>query len=116
MNEKMFDLSNKLNESLKNHPKVIELNKLEEELNNSYEVYLLSQKKDEALELYNKLKDVYPLEHIEVKNALVKLKAAKEELNNHPLVKSYLSIYNEVRDLYMEIDQILFSDFKGRGC
>lgn len=116
MNEKIFDLASKVNESLRNDPRVIRLNELEEELNNSYEVYSLSQKKDEALELYNKLKGVYPDEHIEVKNALKKLKEAKELLNNHPLVKSYLSIYNEVRDLYMEIDSILFSDFKGRHC
>ena len=116
MNEKIFDLATRLNESLKNEPKVKELNKLEEELNNSYEAYLLSQKKDEALELYNNLKSVYLDDHIEVKNALKKLKEAKENLSNHPLVKSYLSIYNEVRDLYMEVDAILFSDFKGRGC
>ena len=116
MNEKIFDLASRLNESLKNDPRVQELNKLEEELNNSYEVYLLSQKKDEALELYNNLKSVYPDDHPEVKNALKKLKDAKENLSNHPLVKSYLSIYNEVRDLYMEVDSILFSDFKGRSC
>ena len=116
MNEKIFDLSNKLNESLRNNPKVIELNRLEEELNNSYEVYLLSQKKDECLENYNNLNGLYSDGNLEVRNALLKLKEAKEKLNNHPLVKSYLSIYNEVKYLYMEIDNILFSDFKGRGC
>ena len=116
MNERIFDLSTRLNESLTNNPKVQELNKLEEELNNSYEVYLLSQKKDEALELYSKLKNVYPDDNIEVKEALKRLKEAKEKLNNHPLVKSYLSIYNEVKYLYMEVDNILFSEFKERGC
>ena len=116
MNEKIFDLSTRLNESLVNNPKVKELNRLEEELNNSYEVYLLSQKKDEALELYSKLKDVYPDDNIEVKVALNKLKEAKENLDNHPLVKSYLSIYNEVKYLYMEVDDILFSEFKGKHC
>lgn len=116
MTEKIFDLASQLNESLKNNPKVLQLNKLEEELNNSYEVYLLSQKKDESVELYNQLKSVYPDEHSEVKNALKQLKEAKENLSNHPLVKSYLSIYNEVRDLYMEVDSILFADFKGRKC
>lgn len=116
MNEKIYDLSSRLNESLLNDPRVKELNKLESELNNSYEVYLLSQKKDEALEMYTKLKDVYPDEHPEVKEALRKLVEAKKNLNEHPLVKSYLSIYNEVRDLYMEIDNILFSDFKEKHC
>lgn len=116
MNERIFDLSTRLNESLVNNPKVKELNKLEEELNNSYEVYLLSQKKDEALESYSKLKEIYPDDNAEVKAALIRLKEAKEALNNHPLVKSYLSIYNEVKYLYMEVDNILFSEFKERGC
>ena len=116
MNARIFDLSTRLNESLVNNPKVKELNKLEEEWNNSYEVYLLSQKKDEALELYSKLKEIYPDDNAEVKAVLIRLKEAKEALNNHPLVKSYLSIYNEVKYLYMEIDDILFSEFKERGC
>ena len=115
MNELVFDLASRLNESLIQDDRVIKLNALEKELNNSYEVYLLSQKKDECLETYSKLKDIYPIDHIEVKNALHNLKEAKENLSNHPLVKDYLSIYNEVRDLYMEIDDILFSDFKGRN-
>ena len=116
MNERIFDLANRLNNSLLNNPKVKELAKLEEELNNSYEVYQLSQKKDEALELYSKLKEIYPDDHLEVKAALLRLKEAKEALNNHPLVKSYLSIYNEVKYLYMEVDDILFSEFKGKAC
>ena len=115
MNERIFDLSNRLNESIKNDPRVKRLNKLEEELNNSYEVFSLSQKKDECLELYTKLKDVYKSDNIEVVNARIKLKEAKENLNSHPLVKEYLSIYNEVRDLYMNIDSILFSDFKRKN-
>ena len=49
-------------------------------------------------------------------NLAIKLKEAKEALNNHPLVKSYLSIYNEVKHLYMEVDDILFSEFKGKAC
>ena len=116
MNEQVFNLASELNSSLNEDERVVKLNALEQELNNSYEVYLLSQKKDECLDLYTKLKDIYPEDHIEVKNALIKLKEAKENLSNHPIVKSYLSIYNEVRDLYMEIDDILFSDFKGRKC
>lgn len=116
MNERIIDLASRLNKSLLDNPKVIELNKLEEELNNSYEVYLLSQKKDECLQIYTQIKDIYPENHLEVVNALKSLKEAKENLSNHPLVKSYLSIYNEVRGLYMEVDDILFSSFKRRRC
>ena len=116
MNESTYNLAYQLNESLQNNEKVKELNRLEKELNDSYEVYLLSAKKDEALELYSKLKDVYKEDHVEVKAALNKLAEAKSALQNHSLVKKYLSIYNEVRNLYMEIDHILFSDFKEKSC
>ena len=34
----------------------------------------------------------------------------KEALDNHPLVKSYLKAYSEVRDLYFQINEILFND------
>ena len=34
----------------------------------------------------------------------------KEALDNHPLVRKYLKAYQEVRDLYFEINDILFSN------
>ena len=101
MNSKIYELSKKLNLSLLNDQRVKNLAMLEEELDNSYEVYVLSQKKDEALNNYLNIKEIYPNDNEQTKDALV---------------KKYLSIYNEVRDLYMEIDQILFSDFKVRHC
>ena len=52
MNEKIYSLSKSINEELNNKEEVKLLNKLEKELDNSYEVYVLSNKKDEALEIY----------------------------------------------------------------
>ena len=34
----------------------------------------------------------------------------KEALDNHPLVKEYLKAYSEVRDLYFQVNEILFND------
>ena len=116
MDERIYSLAESLSTSLENEPDVILLNKLEKELNDSYEVYLLSNKKDECLENYTRLKDVYDENHPEVIKALKALKEAKENLNNHPLVKEYLEVYSRVRDLYMEVDHILFSDFKRGNC
>ena len=116
MDEKIYNLANSLNEQLNNDHRVIRLNELEKELNNSYDVYLLSNKKDEALENYERLKEIYPEDNEQVKDALLKLKQAKEKLNNFPLVKEYLAQYSLVRDLYLEIDNILFSDFKKVNC
>ena len=116
MDERIYNLAISLSDSLENEPDVILLNKLEKQMNDSFEVYQLSQKKDECLETYARLKEVYKDDHPEVKKALKELKLAKENLNNHPLVKQYLEIYSRVRNLYMEIDQILFSDYRRGNC
>ena len=116
MDEKIYLLANSLNEELNKDPRVIRLNELEKELNDSYDVYLLSNKKDEALDNYERLKESCSKDHELVKEALLKLKDAKEKLNNFPLVKEYLAQYSLVRDLYLEIDDILFSDFKKGKC
>ena len=116
MDDKIYNLASRLNESLNNRPEVIRLNELEKVLNDSYDVYLLSSKKDEALEEYSRLKDIYGEDDPRVIESLKAAKEAKEKLNNFPLVKEYLSQYSLVRDLYMEIDNILFSDIRKGKC
>ena len=116
MDEKIYFLAESLANSLSDEPDVVLLNTLEKELNDSFEVYTLSNKKDECLEKYTMLKDSLGEEHIETINALKELKVSKENLNNHPLVKHYLEVYSRVRNLYLEIDNILFSNFKRGGC
>ena len=76
----------------------------------------LSNKKDEALEKYISNKEMYGEESDVTKESLKVLKTAKEELNNHPLVKEYLEVYSRVRDLYLEIDNLLLDDFKRGHC
>lgn len=116
MEEKIYFLAKDINEELNNNPDVILLNKLEKELNESYEVYTLSNKKDEALEKYLSNKEALG-ENSEITNESMKeLSKAKEELNNHPLVKEYLSVYSRVRDLYLKINNILLSDYRKGNC
>ena len=116
MDEKIYSLAKSLNEELNNDPRVVKLNELEKALNDSYEAYTLSNKKDEALEEYTRLKDIYPEDSEELRAALLKVKDAKEKLNNFPLVKEYLAQYALVRDLYLEVDNILFSNFRKGKC
>lgn len=116
MDSKIYLLANSLNEELNKDPRVKRLNELEKELNDSYDIYLLSSKKDEALEEYSRLKQIYPDDDERVKESLLSAKEAKEKLNNFPLVKEYLEQYAIVRDLYLEIDNILFSDFRKGKC
>ena len=116
MDSKIYLLANSLNEELNKDPRVKRLNELEKELNDSYDVYLLSKKKDETLEEYSRLKDIFGENDPKVIEALKATKEAKEKLNNFPLVKEYLSQYSLVRDLYMEVDNILFSDIRKGKC
>ena len=116
MDENIYQLATKLQESLSNLAINKELDELDKKMNDSFEVYNLSNKKDEALNKYLTLKDALGESHIDTIKALNELKIAKENLSNHPLVNKYLKVYSEVRDLYLEINNILFSDFNKRGC
>lgn len=116
MEDKIYFLAKEINEELNNHPDVIFLNRLEKELNDSFEVYILSNKKDDALEKYISNKEAYGENSPEAEKSMKELSSTKEELNNHPLVKEYLSVYSRVRDLYLEIDHILLSDYKRGNC
>ena len=116
MDDKIYLLAKSLNEALNSDSNVLKLKSLEKELNDSYEVYTLSNKKDEALNNYLDLKSALGEDNSKTKDALLKLKAAKEELNNHPFVKEYLSVYSKVRDIYLEVDRIILGDFKKENC
>lgn len=117
MDEHIYNLVYKLHESLVNNEAVISLNALEKRLNDSFEVYNLSNEKDTCLEEYLRLKDSLGEKDKKTILSLKKLQEAKEKLNNFPLVKEYLTSYTKVRDLYMEVDNILFSDFrKDKKC
>ena len=116
MDEKVYFLAKEINDELNKNEKVQLLNKLDKKLNESYDVYLLSEKKDKALEKYASIKDALGEDHIDTINARKELQAAKEELNNHPLVKEYLKVYSEIRDLYLQINNILLDDYKGGNC
>ncbi len=116
MESKIYSLAKSLNEEINKDPRVVKLNELEKVLNDSYEVYTLSNEKDAALEEYSRLKEIFSEDSDELKASLLKLKTAKEKLNNFPLVKEYLAQYALVRDLYLEVDNILFSEYRKVKC
>ena len=112
MEESIYLLANKLHDSISSNDSVRRLNELEKELNDSFEVYTLSSKKDECLEKYTRLKESLGESHEDTLKALKELKVVKEKLSNFPLVAEYLKEYSKVRDLYNEVDNILFSEFR----
>ena len=106
----IYTLSNELNDLLKNDERILLLNKLEKEMNENEEVMTLAYQKDVAVSNYSDALNHYSKDSEEVKKAQKELHLKKEALDNHPLVRQYLNVYSKVRDLYFEINDILFSN------
>ena len=116
MSKDIYQKASDLKETLDKDSRILLLNKLEKEMDESEEVMALAYQKDMASVKYSDILNHFSKESDEAKQALKELSLAKEKLNNHPLVKEYLKVYGEVRDLYMEINDILFSDFSANLC
>ena len=114
MESEIYNKCLKINEELKNHPDVKELERLNDELESSFEVHQLVEKKDEAMDFYLHVKDSLKEDDPLYKEAVEKYRKAKLELEAHPLVKAYNEAYAKVEKLYDEIDEILFSEFRGK--
>lgn len=114
----IYSLSYELKELLANDERVILLDKLEKEMDNNEEVMALAYQKDMALSKYNDALNHFANDSEEVKKAQHELHLKKEALDNHPLVRDYLNAYSKVRDLYFELNDILFSNLNSnlKGC
>ena len=114
----IYSLSYELKDLLTNDPRIIRLNELEEKMNKSEEVMALAYQKDLAITSYSDALNHFTKESEEVKKAQHELHVKKEALDNHPLVKEYLKAYSEVRNLYYELNDILFSNLNlnMKGC
>lgn len=106
----IYLLAGELKDLLDNDERLIRLNKLENELNNNEEVMALSYQKDLAVSAYSDALNHFANNSEEIKEYQHELFLKKEALDNHPLVKEYLKAYSEVRDLYFQINEILFND------
>ena len=106
----IYLLAGELKDLLDNDERLIRLNKLENELNNNEEVMALSYQKDLAVSAYSDALNHFANDSEEIKKYQHELFLKKEALDNHPLVKEYLKAYSEVRDLYFQINEILFND------
>ena len=116
MDEKITELTYKLKEQLQNDPRIIALNESEKKMNESEEVMALSYRKDCALDHYNQLLKYYSDDSKVVVKARQDLASAKKELESHPLVRDYLQKYQQVRLLFEQINQNLFSMLNNDMC
>lgn len=99
MAKDIYTLAYELKELLDSDQRIKDLNKKEEAMKNSEEVKALVEKKEQAVSLYVSSS----------KEGQKMLHQSKLELDSHPLVRDYLDAYIKVRDLYFEINDILFS-------
>lgn len=116
MEENIYLKAEKLKELLNQDERVIRLNELEKKMNENEEVMALAYQKDVAATNYSDILNHFSDDSKEAKEALKKLHEAKLKLDSHPLVREYLSSYKEVRELYEEINSILFSNYNSNLC
>ena len=114
----IYSLSYELKDLLTNDPRIVRLNELEKQMNDSEEVMALAYQKDLAVSEYSDALNHFARDSKEVKEAQHHLHLKKEALDNHPLVREYLKAYSEVRDLYYQLNDILFSNMNlnMKGC
>lgn len=106
----IYNLAGELKDLLDNDERIIRLNELENKLMNNEEVMALTYQKDLAVSDYSDALNHFDEKSEEIKQFRHNLFLRKEELDNHPLVKEYLKAYSEVRDLYYQINDILFGN------
>lgn len=116
MNEKLLERISDFREELANDKRVLTLNHLEAKMEQNEEVMALAYQKDIKENTYNDSLRHFGPHSKEAKQAQKGLFEAKTRLDKHPLVRQYLLAYHDVRILYEEINNELFSPFKEHFC
>ena len=116
MENQIYQKAMSLKEKINSDKRIINLAKLEKEMENNEEVMVLTYKKDLASSRYSDILNYYSEDSDEAKKVLKELHQAKLNLDNHPLVQQYLKAYKEVRELYQSINEILFANFNANLC
>ena len=110
MEENIYLKAEKLKELLNQDERVVRLNELEKKMNEDEEVMALAYQKDIAVTEYSDALNHFAKDSDKVKKAQHNLHIKKDALDNHPLVRDYLKAYQEVRELYFNLNDILFSN------
>lgn len=101
-----------LKSAIEQDERVIRLNELEKKLYEDPSLLELVKKKDDLEREYSSIlsyKDKNSEEAMKVAKALHE---AKAEMDSYPLAKEYTEAFIKVRDLYMEIDDIIFGPYR----
>ena len=99
-----------LSNALKEDTRVQEMKEKENRMMESEEVIHLSHRLEEAERTYGLA--VSSTDKSMIEKTKIVLHEAKLALDSHPLVKDYTEAFIIVRDLYMQIDDIIFSPYR----
>ena len=114
MDKDIYTIAYELKELLTNDERIIRLNKIEDKMNNDQEVISLAYQKDMACVSYSDTLNHFANDDQMSQKVQKELHQKKLSLDNHPLVREYIDSYKQVRDLYFEINDILFGDLNLR--
>ncbi|MGM9858252.1 MAG: YlbF family regulator [Bacilli bacterium] len=112
MNDILLNLTYELKDALENSNEVKRLKEAEKNMESNEEVMALSYRFSSAQTSYNDILKIYKEDTKEAKEYQHKLYLAKKELDEHPLVKEYLSAFSEVRKIYERINHEILGDFQ----
>ena len=108
MAKDIYKTAYELKDLLSQDERIKRLNDLEQKMNNNDEVIALAYQKDLAASNYSDALNHFSENSEEAKKAQRELYEKKLALDTHPLVREYLDAYKEVRDLYIEMNALLF--------
>ncbi len=104
----IYETAYELKDLLSQDERIIRLNELEQKMNSDNEVIALAYQKDLAVSNYSDTLNHFSEGSEEAKMAQRNLHEKKLALDTHPLVREYLDAYKEVRDLYIQMNALLF--------
>jgi uncharacterized membrane protein YfhO len=102
-----------LHKALMNDPRVQELDQLEKQLGNDKALLSLSKRLELAEEDYSFVCSSFPNDKQKIGESQKKLHLAKLALDEEPLAQKYNEAFKKVSYLYMEIDDVIFSPYRG---
>ena len=108
MMKDIYETAYELKDLLSQDERIKRLNELEQKMNSDNEVIALAYQKDIAVSNYSDILNHFSEDSEEVKKAQRELYEKKLALDTHPLVRQYLDAYKEVRDLYIQMNALLF--------
>ncbi|MCX5775132.1 MAG: YlbF family regulator, partial [Firmicutes bacterium] len=116
MEKDVNELAYNLHEAIENDERVEQLKKAEKVMESDETVMRLSYAFDVAQTQYNDVLKIHSENSKEAGIAQKKLYESKKALDENPLVKKYMQAYSEVRNIYGQVQEMIFAPFNLHEC